>query len=94
MFDKMKQLMEFKKQAEALKRELDQTTAEINEGGIKIIITGSQQFQSVDIAADLLKDKNKLENTLTKSLNAAVAKSQAMASQKMKGMAGFNIPGM
>ena len=94
MFDKMKQLMEFKKQAEALKRELDQTTAEINEGGIKIIITGSQQFQSVDIAADLLKDKNKLENTLIKGLNAAVAKSQAMASQKMKGMAGFNIPGM
>ena len=94
MFDKMKQLMEFKKQAEALKRELDQTTAEINEGGIKMIITGSQQFQSVDIAADLLKDKNKLENTLIKGLNAAVAKSQAMASQKMKGMAGFNIPGM
>jgi len=94
MFDKMKQLMEFKKRAEELKRELDQATVEVDEGGIKIIITGSQQFKSVDIAVDLLKDKNKLENNLIQNLNAAIGKSQMIATQKMKGISGLNIPGM
>src|SRR3989338_8987280 len=39
MFDKMKALMEMKKQAEGLKRELDSVNIEVSEGrGIKIVI--------------------------------------------------------
>ena len=45
MLDKMKQLMEVKKQAEQLKKELDASYAEVEEvPGIKIKISGSQNF--------------------------------------------------
>ena len=99
MFDKMKQLMELKKQADQIKRDLDASIIEVNDvRGIKIAINGSQNFNSIDIDASYLKaeNKQKLESDLLKSLNAAVRKSQAVAAQKMKdvmpGLSGF--PGM
>ena len=86
MFDKMKQLMEFKKQADRIKKELDTITVEVNEvRGIKIVISGSQDFRSLEIDAALLSpDKKKdLERDLLRSVNAAVKKSQQEAAQKM-----------
>jgi len=45
MFDKMKNLMELKKQADRIKRELDYMTTEVNTiDGIKIVISGAQIF--------------------------------------------------
>lgn len=95
MFDKMKQLMEMKKQADRIKRELDSSTVEANEGGIKIIMTGSQTVQSIQIEENSLKPENKsrFERDLTRGINAAVRKSQALAAEKMKAvMPGF--PGL
>ncbi len=93
MFDKMKQLMEMKQQAERIKRELEAASVEVNETpGIKVVITGAQQFRSVDIDEKLVAPGNKqrLEADLLRSLNAAVKKSQAVAAQKMKDvMPGF-----
>lgn len=95
MFDKMKQLMEMKKQADRIKRELDSSTVEANEGGIKIVMTGSQTVQSVQIEETSLKPENKsrFERDLTRTINTAVKKSQALAAEKMKEvMPGF--PGL
>ena len=99
MFDKMKQLMEFKKQADQIKRELDASTIEFSDvKGIKIVINGSQNFNSLEIDENFLKPENKkrLESDLLRSLNAAVQKSQVVAAQKMKnvmpGLSGF--PGL
>lgn len=95
MFDKMKQLMEMKKQADRIKRELDSSTVEATEGGIKIVMTGSQTVQSVVIDEANLKVENKsrLERDLTRAVNNAVKKSQALAAEKMKEvMPGF--PGL
>jgi DNA-binding protein YbaB len=96
MFDKMKQLMEMKKQAEALKKQLDASSIDVSKvDGIRIRINGSQQFQAIEIGADQLKPENKqrFEADLLKSLNAAIAQSQQLAAQKMKetmpGMPGF-----
>jgi DNA-binding YbaB/EbfC family protein len=86
MFDKMKDLMEMKKQADRIKKELDAITVEVNDvQGIKISVTGSQNFRSVEIDAGLLKPENKsrLENDLLRSINAAIKKSQTTAAQKM-----------
>ena len=97
MLDKMKQLMEVKRQAEQLKRELDTTQIEVQEvPGIKIVITGAQSFLSVDIDEQLLAAENKTrtENAILQSLNAAIKKSQQVATQKMKAMTGLNIPGL
>ena len=97
MLDKIKQLMEVKKQAEQIKRELDGTRTEVNSvRGIKIIIDGSQHFQSIEIDNELLgaENKKRLEADLLHSLNSAIGKSQAMAAQKMKDLTGLNIPGL
>jgi len=86
MFDKMKQLMEMKKQADRIKKELDAITVDVNEvNGIAVQITGSQAFRSITIDPELLKSENKarLEKDLLRSMNAAVKKSQNTAAQKM-----------
>jgi DNA-binding YbaB/EbfC family protein len=96
MFDKMKELMEMKKQADRIKRELDSSMVEINEvKGVKIVVNGSQNFQSLEIDETLVNggDKGRLEKDLLRSVNAAIRQSQNLAAQKMKAvMPGF--PGM
>ncbi len=86
MFDKMKQLMEMKGQADRLKKELDAVTLDINEvKGIKIALTGSQEIRSIEIDESLLTPANKkrLEADLIRSLNVATKKVQQVAAQKM-----------
>ena len=97
MFDKMKELMEVKRQAEGLKRELDAANIEVTEvRGIKIVINGAQNFKSVEIDGELLNSENKkrLESDLMRALNSAIKKAQNLAAQKMKAMTGLNIPGL
>lgn len=96
MFDKMQQLMALKKQADQIKRELDALNTAVDEvPGIKIVITGSQNFRSIEIDSQLLSADNKkrLENDILRSINAAIKKSQQLAAQKMKdvmpGLPGF-----
>ncbi|OGX05943.1 MAG: hypothetical protein A2Z88_02595 [Omnitrophica WOR_2 bacterium GWA2_47_8] len=93
MLDKMKQMMEIKKQADQLKRTLDGISVDVAEvPGIKVVITGGQDFKSVEIDADLLKAENKkrFEQGLLRSLNAAIKKSQQLAAEKMKSV----MPGL
>ena len=96
MLDQMKKLMEMKKQAEQIKRDLEATHVEVADNpGVKIIINGAQKFKSIELDFDVLNRDNKenLEQAFLKSANSAIAKSQAVAAQKMKSMAGLNIPG-
>lgn len=96
MFDKMKQLMDFKRQADQIKRELDSLTVVVNEGrGIQIAMTGSQEFRSVGIDEQLLSParKTELERELLNSLNAVVKKAQQTAAQKMSAVMP-QLPGM
>ncbi len=93
VFDKMKELMEMKKQADRIKKELDASTVEVNEvSGVKIVVSGSQDFRSLEIDEALVSagDKRKLEADLLRSVNAAIKQSQNLAAQKMKAvMPGF-----
>ena len=87
MFDKIRQMAELKKQADQLKRELDAAVVDVQEvRGIRIAVTGAQKFKSVEIDETLLNAANKtrLEADLLRGLNAAIAKSQVLAAQKMK----------
>lgn len=98
MFDKMKQLMEMKKQADMIKRELDNITTEVSEvPGIRVVISGSQKFQSIEVDGDLLDPQNKdrFQDDLLRSMNAAIKKSQNEAAKKMASvMPGGGFPGM
>lgn len=97
MLDKMKQLMEIKKQAEKMKRDLEMIKLEVDEGrGIKVIINGAQAFQSVEINDSLMNvnTKERFEAELLRAINAAIHKSQALAAEKMKAAMNLNIPGL
>ncbi len=86
MFDKMKQFMEMKKQADEIKRNLDALEVDVEEvRGIKIRITGSQNFRSLQIDPARLgpDQKDRLEADLLRSLNAAVKAAQKAAARKM-----------
>lgn len=86
MLDKFKQLMEMKKQADKIKKELEAVTVEVSEvNGIKMVLTGVQTFRSVEIDESLLTPANKsrFEADLLRSINAAIKKSQNVAAQKM-----------
>lgn len=97
MFDKMKQIMEMKKQADRIKKELDSTIVEVNEvSGVKIVINGSQNLQSIELSESFLTadKKSKIESDLLRSFNAAVRKSQNLAAQKMKDAMPGGFPGL
>jgi DNA-binding protein YbaB len=97
MLDKVKQLMDLKRQADQLKKELEGIKLEVAEvRGIKIVVNGAQSFQSIEIDESLLTpaNKNRIQMELLRSINTAVKKSQQQAANKMKNMPGFNLPGM
>ncbi len=97
MFDQMKQLMEMKRQADKIKKELDAEKIEVNDvRSVKILINGSQNVQSITVADELINPANKakLESELTRAVNAAIRRSQEIAASKMKTMTGLNLPGM
>ena len=97
MFDKVKKLMEMKKQADILKKQLEATIIEVQETrGIKVVVNGAQIFQSIDIEEGLLNagNKNRIQMDLLKNMNTAVKRSQQAAANKMKNMPGFNLPGL
>lgn len=96
MFNKMKDLMEMKKQADRIKKDLDAEIVTIEDvRGIKIEINGSQFIKSVEIDESIVSagNKAKLQQDLTRSFNAAIQKSQKIAAQKMSalmpGLGGF-----
>ena len=96
MFGQMKQLMEMKKKADQIKRELDAVDVDVSEvSGIKIKINGAQNFKSIEIEESLLNSRNKerFERDLLRSVNAAIKQSQNLAASKMKAVMP-NLPGM
>jgi DNA-binding protein YbaB len=97
MFDQVKKMMELKKQADQLKKELEATIIEVNEvRGIKAVVNGAQIFQSIEIEEGLLTpaNKNRVQMDLLRTINNGIKKSQQAAANKMKNMPGFNLPGM
>lgn len=97
MFDQMKKMMELKKQADTLKRELEKINIEYNEvRGIKLKLNGAQVFQSIDIDDSWLdlKQKNRFQTELIRAVNMAVKKSQKEAAMQMQKSGGLNIPGL
>lgn len=82
---------------------LEQETTEVSVGGgaIRLVITGHQRVQSVQINPDVidLDDEewlNDLQDLLVAAVNQAIEQSQAMAAQRMEAITGGlgDIPGL
>ena len=97
MFDKMKGLFEMQKKMQAVKRELDNTSFDVQspDGLVKITMNGSQEVKEVVIKDSLGEsEKARLAGALKDTFNRAIKRSQEVAAQKMKDVTGFNIPGL
>ena len=97
MFDKMKELFEMQKKMQEVKRVLENTNFDIqsSDGLVKIIMNGSQEVKDIVIKDNLGEpEKTRLESSLKDTFNRAIKRSQEVAAQKMKDVAGFNLPGL
>ena len=83
-FDKFKQLGQLKQirdQAVAMQKQLDDEVIEIEDSGVRVVITGSQKIQTVTI-------DGQYQERLVKVLNDSIKKSQQVAAKKLQEMSG------
>lgn len=88
MFDKIKDLYKFQKQAKQIKKELANLHIESEIEGVKVIINGEQEIVRVEISENAPIDRHKLAEIITRCFNKAIKKSQEIAAEKMKGVMG------
>lgn len=91
MFDKFKQLGELKRlrdQAMALKKALAAEEVVVEEGEIRVVVSGDQKIKEISIRGETSK-------ALIDVLNKALKKSQKLAAKKLQQMGGgLGLPGM
>ena len=80
-----------------VQEELDALTVEGSAGGgvVKVVITGKQTVESVEIAPEAVEDLEMLQDLITAAVNDGLSKSQELASEKIGALTGgLNIPGL
>ncbi len=94
----LKQMQKVKSQMETTQEELAKTTLEVSSGGgaVVIKISGSGEFKSLQLNADLLKESNDfVEETILVAINEAAEKAKAFSNEKMGSLtAGMGLPDM
>jgi len=88
----MNQFQEMQEQMASQQEALANETVSVTAGGgaIKVVITGHQRIQSIEIQPDLVdpEDIEMLQDMLVAAVNASIEQSQAMAAEKMEGLTG------
>lgn len=85
IFDKFRQLGEIKKmrdQAMAIQKQLAEETVEMEENGIKVVMSGDQKIQEIEIEGES-------QGKLVEVLNKAIKRSQEVAARKLQEMGGL-----
>lgn len=87
MFDKFKDLMAMKKQAEEMQAQLANEffTGTSKNGKISITINGNQEIIKVTVSEDVLQ-KSEIENGIMEAHKDARKKSESVLKQKLMGM--------
>lgn len=83
-FDKFKQVGQMKKmrdQAVQMQKQLQQEMIEVEEDGIRVVMTGDQKVETVVIDGEY-------QERLVEVLNKAIKKSQKVAAKKLQEMSG------
>ncbi len=95
MFDKAKAIYELKKIQSALAKEVIEV--ETGDGAVKIEINGEQKIKRVSLDPEKIDtdDLAKLEKYIESAITQAITRSQQLAADKMKSVAGgLGIPGL
>lgn len=84
VFDGFKQLGEIKKmrdQAMVIQKELSQEMIEVDKNGVRVVISGDQKIQTLEI-------NGRSDNDIKEAVNEAVKKAQEVAARKLSQMSG------
>jgi DNA-binding YbaB/EbfC family protein len=94
----LKQAQKMQRQMESVQEELARKEIEVSSGGgaVKIVITGQQVFQKIEVDPELLQeDAGLVQDTLLVAVNEALAKSKEVSEEAMgKVSEGFAMPGL
>jgi DNA-binding protein YbaB len=82
VFDKLKQMYELKRKADAMKKELEAEVIDVEMAGAKVRVNGAQKILRLEYPQDI--DPDKLRDAINKALDEA----QKVAAKKMQGMMG------
>lgn len=81
VLDQLRQYKQIRDQAMALQRELAAEKIEIEEGGVKVVVTADQRIESLVVEG---VDQSRVADVINKALK----KAQQVAAQKMMSMKG------
>ena len=93
----IRQAQKLQAQMQKVQEELETLTAEGSAGGgvVKVVMTGKQSVESVNIDPEAAEDVELLQDLVAAAVNDAFNKTQELASQKMSSVTGgLNIPGL
>lgn len=93
MFNKIKAIKDLRDQAKQMQSMMEDitVTGEGMRGGIKIRMNGSQTVLSVDIEAEAMEQKGKLEEGVKDAVNDAIKQVQKAMMEKMKESGGMDM---
>ena len=80
-----------------MQEELETVTVEGTAGGgaVKVVVTGKQTVESVEIAPEAAEDVDLLQDLIVAAVNDAMTKANEMASQRLSSLTGgLDIPGL
>ena len=97
--DMMNKLKEAQQKVEETKKRLDTVSLQeaSNDGLLKVTITANREIKNIEVADELMKDKEQLEDYLVLTLNKAIKKASDVNEAELGAAAknGMpNIPGM
>ncbi len=95
MFEKSKALFELKKIQSALSKEIIEVEA--GNGAVKVKINGEQKIQKITLDEAIIRDTEmaKVEKWIESAVTQGITKSQQLAAEKMRSMAGgLGLPGL
>jgi DNA-binding YbaB/EbfC family protein len=99
----MQQVQKMQKDMQEAQAALENETVNVSVGGgaLKIVITGHQRVQSIELNPELLDTSDSewvtdLQDLLVTAVNQAIEQSQTMAAERMEKITGGmgNIPGL
>ncbi len=93
----LKQAQQLQARLQKAQQELESASVEGSAGGgaVKVVMTGKQLVESVDIAPEAAEDIEMLQDLIMAAMNDAASKVQEMASKKLGALTGgMNIPGL
>jgi DNA-binding protein YbaB len=94
-FERSKALYELKKIQSALAKEVVETQA--GNGAVTVKMNGEQKIQDVSLDAELIRDAElpQVEKWIESAVSQAITRSQQLAAEKMKSVAGdLGLPGL